>query len=157
MQFERNHELLGFLKEDFDSYLKDFDIDMDFLANQADYNRINKEFESIKENQYFKPYFLRGAKFSMPRFETVKEDISELMSLGKILDTTEYQTPLVTVNTFNLEVFQFSDKMKQFDKVTVIDEENLIPRIPKYFKFILTSEEEIMLLGGYDQIMKRSS
>jgi len=41
----------------------------------------------------------------MPRFETVKEDISELMSLGKILDTTEYQTPLVTVNTFNLEVF----------------------------------------------------
>jgi len=34
--------------------------------------------------------------------------------------------------------------------VTVIDEENLIPRIPKYFKFILTSEEEIMLLGGYD-------
>ena len=90
---------------------------MDFLANQADYNKIHKEFISIYQNQCFKPYFLRGAKFSLPKFETVKQDIQDLMQIGKILDTTEYHVPLVSVNTFNLEVYQYSDKSKNFDKI----------------------------------------
>ena len=33
MQFEKNNERIGNLKEDFDRFLKDFDIEMDFLAN----------------------------------------------------------------------------------------------------------------------------
>mgnify|MGYP001009252490 CR=1 FL=1 len=49
------------------------------------------------------------------------------MQIGKILDTTEYHVPLVSVNTFNLEVYQYSDKSKNFDKVQILDEENLIP------------------------------
>ena len=72
------------------------------------------------------------------------------MQIGKILDTTEYHVPLVSVNTFNLEVYQYSDKSKNFDKIQILDEENLIPWLPKHFKFILTSDEEIMILGGYD-------
>lgn len=47
MQFEKNNENLHTLKEDFDRFLKDFDIEMDFLANQADYNKIHKEFLSV--------------------------------------------------------------------------------------------------------------
>lgn len=50
MQFDWNNELLVGLKEDFDRFLKDFDIDMDFLANQAEYNWILKSFASIYEH-----------------------------------------------------------------------------------------------------------
>lgn len=58
MQLERNSEQMQTLKDEFDAFLKDFDTDMDFLANQADYNRIYKGFLSIYENQNVKPYFL---------------------------------------------------------------------------------------------------
>lgn len=63
----------------------------------------------------------------MPSFETVKNDIEDLMQIGRIVDMSEYNEPIIAVNTFTLEVHQFSDKSQTFELVRILDEENLIP------------------------------
>ena len=40
----------------------------------------------------------------MPSFETVKNDIEDLMQIGRIVDMSEYNEPIIAVNTFTLEV-----------------------------------------------------
>ena len=92
------------MKGDFELLSRDFDLDMDFLANQADYSRINREFEHLLQNVESPPYFLWASRFMMPSFETVKNDIEDLMQIGRIVDMSEYNEPIIAVNTFTLEV-----------------------------------------------------
>lgn len=70
---------------------------------------------------------------------------------------SEFSEPIITLNTFTLELYLFSDKEKEFIPVSVIDVENLIPWIPKYFKFIVISDEEIIILGGSDRRSNKTS
>jgi len=125
-------------------------MEMDALANRADYSKLKRGFDVILENMNKKPYFLKAATFKPPKFETVKNDIEELMSIGKIIDTSEYSSPLIAVNTYSLELLQYKEKYKKFDPVSIDDDDNLIPRMPRYFKYQQVSDDEILIAGGYD-------
>jgi hypothetical protein len=92
------------VRGDFELLSRDFDLDMDHLANQADYNRINKEFEIVFLNSTFPPYFLKASKFNMPKFEFIKSDIEDIMQIGRIADMSEFNEPIIAVNTFTLEI-----------------------------------------------------
>ena len=76
------------------------------------------------------------------------------MSVGKISDTSDFSEPLVVLNTYNLELFQYVETTKFFEKIDIVDEENLVPRLPKYFKVCF---EELLLMGGYDMYQQNSS
>ena len=156
LQLERSQgkEQLQQVREDFDLFVSGLDDAPDSADSDFVFRRIEKAASDVREHLDKRPHFLEASRFSLPIFETVKSDAAELMGVGKVTDTSDMAEPLVVLNTYNLELFQYVEATKFFERVALVDEENLIPRLPKYFKVCF---EELLLLGGYDLNQQNSS
>ena len=88
-------------KSEFDLFYKEFDMEMDFHANRAEFMKLLKGYEDLSKLSNKKPFFLEAAKFSLPRFETVKSDLEDLLSIGKVSDTSPHSMPMVVLNTYS--------------------------------------------------------
>lgn len=138
-------------------YTEEFDYEMHYQANIAGYESIKDNFIEVVNNHQKKPYFLRNAKYVPPSFVTVPTDLEDMMDVGRLVDNCEFTKPLILMNTYNFEFLEFTQKLKSFERVHVEDEKNIIDTLPKYFKSILLSTDEVALLGGYDYAISNSS
>ena len=70
------------------------------------------------------------------------------------MDNRAYSLPIVIFNTYNFEMLEYNNKIKKFQPLKIKDESNILMRIPKYFKSQVISKNEIVLLGGSEEIYR---
>lgn len=171
LQLETAEDELNDLEDDLTSFTQEFNFDMDSQANRAGYEGFKERFEAIQSERSKDTNFLRNSKFVYPTFETVATDIEDIMDYGRIVDNCEYCKPLIVMNTFNFKLLEYRQSNKSFEEVPIkgkifpnkrlnfdcLDDDNLISTVPKYFKSVVISSDEIVLLGGYDYEISNSS
>jgi hypothetical protein len=138
-------------------YAEEFSLDMDFQANKAGFNMIKERYEEVMAEHLRKAYFLRNAKYVPPSFQTVRTDVEGIMDIGRIVDNCEFTRPLTLMNTYNFELLEYSQSIRSFARINVEDDKNQIDSVPKYFKSVLLSNDEVAILGGYDHTISNSS
>ena len=119
MQAFNTGEEIKNIEADLQSFINEFDRDLENQANRTPYESIKQRFEEMQENQERKTYFLRNSKFVPPSFETVSTDIEDLMDFGRIVDNWEFSEPLITLNTYNFELLEYKQDIKGFTQVEV--------------------------------------
>ncbi|CAI2362087.1 unnamed protein product [Moneuplotes crassus] len=157
LQVQNTEENIKQVEDNIQNFTEEFDLDMEHQANKAGYESVKREFEELEMDQEKKTYFLRNSRFVPPTFETVSSDLPDIMDIGRIVDNCEFSEPLITMNTYNFELLEYKQDVKGFQKVLVKDDMNLIQDVPKYFRSILISSDEIAILGGYDYAISNSS
>ena len=119
LQLQNTEENLQETEGELQTFTAEFDVDMDYQANKAGYERLRQRFEEIRTEQARKPYFLRNSKFVTPTFETVASDLEDIMDFGRIVDNCEFSEPLITMNTYNFELLEYKQSIKDFQQVPV--------------------------------------
>jgi hypothetical protein len=61
-------------------------------------------------------------------------------------------SPFVIFNTYNFEMLEFDQETAEFIRLRVKDDERVEDQIPKYFKSQVVSDDEVVILGGCDEI-----
>lgn len=75
-----------------------------------------------------------------------------------IIDKSDFSVPITFFNSHELEAYTFQEHMKDFEKVNLIDEENLAAyEMPKYFKAVYIQHDKFMLIGGVERMDPNSS
>ena len=96
--------MLAEYKADFDDFILDFDIEMDFLANQANFeNGYKTEYKELLTDRINRrsdnDIFSRSA-FKMPSFHRIgQKDMEVIDHIGKIVDNSDFSMPLVVFNS----------------------------------------------------------
>lgn len=83
----------------------------------------------------------------------MKNDIMAVSQMGRIMDNSYSKMhPLVIFNTLKFGLYEYYEKLRLFEPVKVIDEENISDRIPRQFKAIYVGNEveTYLLAGGFD-------
>lgn len=87
--------------------MRDFDLEMDFQANQANfetsYKSAYQELLSERINRRSDNDIFSRSEFKMPTFSHVGlKDISIIDQIGKVNDNSDFSVPLVVFNTHQL-------------------------------------------------------
>lgn len=61
-------------------------------------------------------------------------------------------TPFVIFNTYNFEMLEFDQEIAQFVNLKVKDNNRIMDQIPKYFKSQVVSNDEVVILGGCEEV-----
>lgn len=104
MKLQKELDILEEFKTDFNEFINDFDLEMDFQANQANYEQTYRaEYQELlqeKINRRSDCDIFSRSEFKMPSFSnTGTKDISVIDQIGKIVDNSDYSMPLVVFNT----------------------------------------------------------
>ena len=78
LQLDTAEDQLNDISDELTSFNQEFDVDMDYQANRAGYERFKEQFEQIKDDKSKKTHFLRNSKFVYPSFETVQTDVEDI-------------------------------------------------------------------------------
>ena len=72
--------------------------------------------------------------------------------MGKIMDNSLADAPLVLFDSQKFSAFEYQAKGRSFSELPLIDTENFTERIPKDFKSIYVGgpEQSFLLVGGFD-------
>ena len=148
------HELEKF-RLDFKDFFEEFDKEMDYLANKASFDNYKQEMNEI-ESEIKKPsQFFMCSSFKYPTFGHVQADTDWVANLGRITDNSDFSMPLVAFNTYSLELFNYSEKVREFVQLKVSGDEYMEIRksdIPKYFKSLyLPILNQFLIVGGLDK------
>jgi hypothetical protein len=96
--------LLAEYKSDFTDFIQDFDLEMDYLANLANFeNGYKTEYQDLLTERINKrsdnDIFSRSA-FKMPTFNRIgSKDEGVIDEIGKIVDNSDFSIPLVVFNS----------------------------------------------------------
>ena len=67
--------------------------------------------------------FFKSSEFKYPTFSYINHDLELIDSLGKITDNSDFSMPLVAFNTYQLQVFNFFERLRDFKELKLIDED----------------------------------
>lgn len=122
----------------------------DFNSNKATYSKYLRDLEKIKEASQKKTYYFKLPKYQESEFKYIESDLQRVETMGKIIDNSNSQIPIVIFNTESVGVFDYRESRQSFVPLQILDEENLAEKIPKAFKGVFIGNESFMLAGGYD-------
>jgi hypothetical protein len=109
-------DLREFVK-DFDYFMQDFDLEMDFLANRANFDYYWQEFKQLEQTMSKPTNFFAVSEFKFPTFLHMQAEIDSLNALGQVQDNSDFSAPLVVFNTYNLSsCYVYLEKMRQFER-----------------------------------------
>ena len=140
---------------DIESKLKKFDEESNLMKKKLDYQWLKSRISKIS-NKNTSLTYLQSPSFEFPTFKWLNQEIEMIKEMGKIRDNRVYDLPIVIFNTYNFEMLEYNNKHRKFKETKVRDEENIISRIPKYFKSLVVSEDEVVILGGSEEIPCKS-
>ena len=109
-------DLKGFATEYVDFAL-DFDQEMDFQANKASYDGYSAEMVRLETDLKKKTYFLRASEYKHSTFEALNSEIDTIDRIGMIRDNSDFSTPLCTFDTFQLQAFEYRERLRDFVKL----------------------------------------
>lgn len=131
--------------------LKHSSQDCNIIMNKLKFNSLKATTESIiNRNTSFS--FFKPTSFEYPTFQSLVEDIGIISLMGNIKDNRSFPSPMVIFNTYNFEMLEYNDDDKEFHRLKTRAENNIQMRIPKYFKSQVISNDEVILLGGSEEI-----
>lgn len=147
-----SHNLKDYVKE-FDDFLLDFDQEMDFMANRANFDYYWQEFKQLESKMKKATNFFAVSEFKPPKFESMASEIEAVDQIGKITDNSDFSMPLVVFNTYNLKyVFNYYEKLRDFERLSLVDDENLADgEVPHYFKSIYIPDDKFLIMGGLER------
>lgn len=60
--------------------------------------------------------------------------------------------PLVAFNTFQLQTFNYVEKLRDFKELKILDEDQLSKHdVPRFFKTIYIPDDRYLLVGGQER------
>ena len=112
---------------------------------QASYTQLQKKIER-------KANFYKEKKFQPSEFKFIETDLLAVENMGKIMDNSLADAPLVLFDSQKFAAFEYRAKGSNFQELPLIDTENFAERIPKDFKSIYVGgpEQSFLLVGGFD-------
>jgi len=105
IKLQKELDLLDEFKEDFDKFIDDFDLEMDYQANQASFENTYKQsyIEMLQEkiNRRSDNDIFSRSEFIMPTFQQAGlKDLNYIDEIGKITDNSDFSMPLAVFNTY---------------------------------------------------------
>lgn len=99
-------------KKEFNDFIDDFDLEMDYLANKSSFeDGYKSEYQELlteRINRRSDNDIFSRSEFKMPTFSnTGEKDISTIDLLGKIVDNSDFSLPLVVFNTQQLQAYSY--------------------------------------------------
>ena len=115
--------------------MQDFDLEMDFMANRANFDYYWQEFKQLEATMNKPTNFFAVSEFKFPTFLSMQSEIDSIDSLGQVQDNSDFSMPLVVFNTYNLSnCYNYLEKMRSFERTPLIDDESLAKNeVPHYF------------------------
>lgn len=72
--------------------------------------------------------------------------------MGKLTDNSDFSMPLVAFNTYQLQVFNYFEGLRDFKELKISDEDNLAKHdVPRFFKTIYIPDDRFLLIGGQER------
>ena len=104
MKLQKEIDLIEEFKSELDDYILDFDLEMDYLANQANFESTYKaqyqELLTDNINKKSEGDIFSRSEFKMPNFCQIGQiDINFIDEIGKIVDNSDFSMPLVVFNS----------------------------------------------------------
>lgn len=98
-------------------------------------------------------------KFRPSEFKCIETDLIAVQNMGKIMDNSLTDAPMVLFDTHKFAAFEYRQKGNSFAELPLIDTENYTERIPKDFKSIYVGgpNQQFLLAGGFDARKKKIS
>ncbi|CDW76204.1 kelch motif family protein [Stylonychia lemnae] len=156
-KYNQDLNLIRQFSNGFLEFFLNFNEQHDFNSNKGNYEKFLADLEKIKEQSQRKPYYFKLPKHQPSEFKFIETDLKLIDKMGKIMDNSSAQTPLVVFNTMQFGVFEYRERTQQFTQLLVIDEENLADKMPKNFKSVFIGKESFFIAGGFDQKAGKSS
>eukprot|EP00347_Sterkiella_histriomuscorum_P006037 403354304 len=156
-KIDRDLEQVKTFSTGFLQFFYHFDEQSDFNSNKATYSKFLRDLEKIKDSSQKKPYYFKLPKHSPTLFNTIDTDLNLIDKMGKIMDNSSVQTPLVVFNTQQFGLFEYREKAHGFVQLPIVDEENLSEKMPKNFKSVYIGNESFFIAGGFDAKAAKSS
>ena len=100
MKLEREAKDLQDFSKEFDDFFADFDTDMDFMANQCQFDYYWTEFKQLEATMKKATNFFAVSEFKFPNFNCLTKEVELIDTIGKVTDNSDFSMPLVAFNTF---------------------------------------------------------
>jgi hypothetical protein len=115
--------------------MTDFDQEMDFMANRANFDYYWQEFKQLETTMKKPTNFFAVSEYKLPSFQSLATELTLIDDIGKIADNSDFSMPLVVFNTYNLSnCFNYFEKMRHFERLPLVDDESLAKNeVPHYF------------------------
>jgi len=135
MKLERESQDLQAYCKEFGYFVGDFDCDMDYMANRANFDYYWQEFKQLEATMKKSTNFFSVSEYKYPTFQTMKSELDQIDNLGAIADNSDFSMPLVVFNTYNLQaVYNYFEKVRSFERLPLNDERALAKNeVPHYF------------------------
>ena len=155
---ERDLQELKTFSVDFSEFFSDFDAEMDYLANKATLDGQVQELQFIEQELKKGTLFFKAAEFKYPTFQHINNELELIDNMGKITDNSDFAMPLVAFNTYQLQVYNYIERLRDFKQLTIIDEDQLCQHeLPRYFKSVYIPHDKFLLVGGQEKNTPLSS
>jgi hypothetical protein len=144
--------LQAYCKE-FGYFVGDFDCDMDYMANRANFDYYWQEFKQLEATMKKSTNFFSVSEYKYPTFQTMKSELDQIDNLGAIADNSDFSMPLVVFNTYNLQaVYNYFEKVRSFERLPLNDERALAKNeVPHYFQTVYIPDDKFLVLGGLER------
>ncbi|CDW86358.1 kelch motif family protein [Stylonychia lemnae] len=137
---------------DFTEFLNDFDFEMDYLANKASLDGQVQELMFIETELKKGSQFFKSSDFKFSTFSYLALELENIDQLGKITDNSDFSMPLVAFNTYQLQVFNYHEKLRDFKELKFYDEDQLSKHdVPRFFKTMYIPDDRFLLIGGQER------
>jgi len=110
------------LASEFYEFFNDFDQEMDFLANKASFDNFAADVKALEKEIAKKTYFFRASQYKAPSFEFLSSELDTIDAIGAIRDNSDFSMPLCAFNTYQLQVYEFREKLKDFQRLAIQDD-----------------------------------
>jgi len=68
--------------------------------------------------------FFAVSEYKYPTFSCLQAEVDSIDEIGKITDNSDFSMPLVAFNSYQLQAFNYLEKAREFEKLTLLDDEN---------------------------------
>jgi hypothetical protein len=106
----------------------------DFNQNGENANFYEARLSSLQKQIEKKANFFKLKKFRPSQFCCIESDLIAVENMGKIMDNSLTDAPMVLFDTQNFASFEYRHRQRTFVELPLIDIENYSENFPKAFK-----------------------
>lgn len=61
--------------------------------------------------------FFTVSEFKYPTFNCLPTELDLIDEIGKIIDNSDFSMPIIAFNTYQLEVYNYIEKIREFERL----------------------------------------
>lgn len=114
MKLERDLKELKNFSNEILEFMNEFDNEMDFLANKASFDGYITDLQVMETDIQKGVNFFKVSSFREPTFNYLNHEFELIDQLGKVTDISDFSMPLVAFNTYQLELYNYIENLREF-------------------------------------------